>query len=697
MAMDLYSPCPCGSGKKFKWCCQPIHVQINKAFQQDADGQHETALRLMDEVAREHPANPEVWGRQAQLLYENNRVDDAEKALEKAFELNPNYPFGHYLRGSFRRAEGELPGALLLFRKAAQCYDPEAHDALGPLYALIADCELKLNRPVAGRAALQLALRFDPANQDFRKGLEQMFGPEARFPLPARREYAYQGLPEGAPAERRAAWQGALSAAATGKLADAARAFADLTQQDGQNAAAWYNLGLTRAWLGDNGPGLEALDRYVGLETDERKAAEAWELGEVLRCGFGMEDQADYVEHAAAFPVRDPKRLMQVIDQLQETRQLVITLLREEEGVLAGVFLDTPPTLTIEPPSRQDARLKAHLLASLQEMFLRVWSLHPESLAAVVAELRRLAGPALGEPHERRTPGPFGEVFDDAVVLPLGATEQEDIQRRLTLGVERFFDDRWPHQPLRALSGVAPIDAAGHGTLRKKVRGVVQFLQDCAPLAGVQYDFDRLRRKLGLLEVKPAEQSAGPDVSAMGAAELAALAPEALADEQLEQAYQTALQLDARELAGRFGKALVARPPGPERPDRFPIYNQLVQQALAGEDSALALDILNEGEKADCEQNEGRRRNDYELRRAQIQARRGEIDAAQGVFERLIERVPAELKYQGSAAEAMLSAKQGSRALRFAEKGLARARQQNNRDSEQYFQELVAAAKRQGS
>ena len=43
----------------------------------------------------------------------------------------------------------------------------------------------------------------------------------------------------------------------------------------------------------------------------------------------------------------------------------------------------------------------------------------------------------------------------------------------------------------------------------------------------------------------------------------------------------------------------------------------------------------------------------------------------------------------------MLSLRQGARALRFAEEGLAMARQQNDRDSEQYFLELVGAAKRQ--
>ena len=50
---------------------------------------------------------------------------------------------------------------------------------------------------------------------------------------------------------------------------------------------------------------------------------------------------------------------------------------------------------------------------------------------------------------------------------------------------------------------------------------------------------------------------------------------------------------------------------------------------------------------------EGQRRNDYELRRAQVHVKRGEAEAAQDVFQRLIDRVPANLDYRGKAAEAM--------------------------------------------
>jgi hypothetical protein len=181
----------------------------------------------------------------------------------------------------------------------------------------------------------------------------------------------------------------------------------------------------------------------------------------------------------------------------------------------------------------------------------------------------------------------------------------------------------------------------------------------------------------------------------MGAAELAGLNAGGLTFEQLEQAYQAAQKLDAEELAAHFARALVARPAHPERPDRFPWYSYLVQRALKEGDKDAALDLVNEGERVDCEQNEGRRRNDYELRRGQVHTRRGEADAAEDVFRRLIERVPTNLRFRGAAAEAMLSLKQGARALRFAEEGLAAARQANDRDSEQYLLELVNAARKQ--
>ena len=67
MEANPYVQCPCGSGKTFKFCCQPIHKQVARVFELDEEGQHEAAFNLMAEVVKQHPQNPEAYGRQAQL------------------------------------------------------------------------------------------------------------------------------------------------------------------------------------------------------------------------------------------------------------------------------------------------------------------------------------------------------------------------------------------------------------------------------------------------------------------------------------------------------------------------------------------------------------------------------------------------------------------------------------------------------
>src|SRR5262249_47875879 len=136
--------------------------------------------------------------------------------------------------------------------------------------------------------------------------------------------------------------------------------------------------------------------------------------------------------------------------------------------------------------------------------------------------------------------------------------------------------------------------------------------------------------------------------------------------------------------------------PRPDKPDRYAWYAFLVQRALGENKSDEALELVNRGDRFDAEQNQARRANDYQLRRAHVHAKRGDADEAGNAFDQLIQRDPANFRYRSDAAEAMLSIKQGRRALQFAEQGLAAARQQNNRDQEQYFLELTAAAKKQG-
>jgi tetratricopeptide (TPR) repeat protein len=460
---DPYASCPCGSGKKFKWCCQPIYAGIHRAFDQEASGQHDAALRTIDEVVRQHGGNPEVWGQKARLLYSNGKVEEAENALQKAFDLNPKYPYGLFLRALFRYQEGELPGALLLARRAADAYDPEAHEYLAQVYGILFECELKQNRPVAARAALRLVLRYQPADEGARDTFNNLFGEQGRLPAAARRDYTLRRSPRTA---------GRLPDEASPRLGDLARTFEALTQEAPDDAAAWFNLGLARAWLGENRPALEALERYLDLEADEAAGAEAAALGEVLRCGQGLEDDCDYHEYGFLYQIRDPQPINSLLEDWARGRRLVV-LPKQQEGALIALVLETTTAglITAGDPAADFGRLSGYL-AVVGNVF-QVTSPVKEPFERLRDEVRQRLGLGLGELREIRAPTQFQDVVAESLLFPLPGTAEEGTAERVLGHTQRYYEETWIHRPRRSLAGNAPVDAVGHAKLRKKLRGVI--------------------------------------------------------------------------------------------------------------------------------------------------------------------------------------------------------------------------------
>lgn len=703
MALDPYSSCPCGSGKKYRWCCQPIDKDLRRALDLDANGQHDAALRLLNEVVADHAANPQAWGQKAELLYRHGKLEEAEAALEQAFAINPHYPYGLLLQAIFRYQEGEVPGALLLARRAAEAYDPEARDYLAQIFGLIFECEMALNRPVAGREALRRVTQYAPADEQFRARFEAAFGEQGRLPLAARRDYRAVSPPPPADAARRAAWTRALGHLESRRLGELCKALEQWTVDDPHDGAAWFYLGLARAWLGDNARALEALDRHLESEADDERATAAASLQEVLRCGHGLENQSDWCDYAFVYQFRDGQAIDALLQDWARSRRL-IPMQSGQEGTFVAILLETTASglITAGGPASDAGRFAGYLV--IAGNVLRINSPLKEPFDRLKDEVRQRLGLSLADLQERRGPAAFQDVTAEALLIPLTGDEQL-AQERVRAHFQRYFEETWIHKPRKALAGNAPVDAVGHTVLRRKLLGIVRFVEDCARIGMVAgYDFDRLRRKLGLLggtrevvavAAAGVAAAAAADIPAMGAPELAGLQAESLSAAQLEQAWQTAQKLDAHDLATRFAQTLIARPAEPGAADRFSLYSYLAQRAVQEGQLDAALDRVNEGEKADCEQNEGRRRNDYELRRGQVHVKRGEAEAAHDVFQRLIDRAPDEMRYRTAAAEAMLSLRQGPRALAFAQAGLEAAAKKNDRDSAEHLRELAAAAKRQ--
>lgn len=726
MPLDPYVSCPCGSGKKFKWCCVSYYPQVEKAFALEQQGQHEAALAAIKELTATHGDKPPVWGYYAQFLYNAGQREQAEEAVSQALKLNPNFGMAHFLRGQFRENEGEMIGALLLYRKAAEGYDPEAHDALTNVYLKIYQFETLLNRPVAARAALERAMHFQPGDPDIRSQFDSEFGEDGQLPEAARKKYTFR--PTAKPVSDQLA---------TGKLTDARKAFEQLTALTPDDPAAWFDLGVVLAWLGEQPKAVEALLKSVELETDDHRAEEAAALVEVLRCGAGMEAEADNLSHGFVMPIREPQAVLNLLQAWTKAGKLRGMRSNPEAGVMIGLVVEELPSL-LAVGSATLARIAARLMVAGGA--LRVTHPNRDSVAKVADDMRTQLQLAVESPQETTTPISFGDVTLEALAQPVQTSDITAAENKLRDHARNFFENIWIHRPLKSLSGNTPLDAVGSKSLRKRVFGVVKFTEDC--MKAVQphkqvgeelvpietYDFDALRHKLGLEYVsaeppkvnvpaeahpasgapatavaaeQPAHTGRSPrpakrDIAAMNAGELSALDVASLSVDELEQAMRAALKIDARELAVAFAHAGVMKPHDPAKPDRYPLYAAAITGASAMGDMPRAVELAEQGEKFDAEHNHGDRAVEFGLKKAHLFAKMKDADRAVAAFDSLIAKHPDEGKFYTTAAEEMLRLKNGGKALYFAEKGLAKAKETGNRDLEGHCRELIDASKRAG-
>ncbi len=697
MSVQPYAPyalCPCGSGKQFKWCCSAYYPLFIKALEQHETNQKATARGTIDQLTTKFAQIPQAWCYRADFLARIEDRPEAEKAVEQALKLDPDLPFANFMKGMFRLDEGETTGALLLFRRAAERFPAAAKPMIAEVNSRIAQLDLQENRPVASIAAMRKALAGMPENQELRTNYEAVFGAESRL-LPAiRREYQFR--PGTADAER-AALVEPLKTATEGRWTEAAKALEAVVSQLPDSSAAQFNLGLVRAWLGDNRKGLDALVKAAELSESEPEQVEAVTLAEVLRTGRGLENVSDFTEHRYYMKVQDGPGFSKWFSAIANSDRLIVLDSDEENHTLSAMVLEKPALLGVDAGPRF-GRLQAFFV--LDKDLVRIWHPSREKADALVKEIQAAVGKAVTDPHYELGTSNVGDVLADLTVFPLQAdTPPELVRTKREDAARAFFEDDWLKRPLQSLNGGTPLDAATHPTLKKRLGGIIKYIEESfyggmdptdEMKKELPYDFDRLRKKLGLAGVAP---GGGLDFDTIDVASLGTLDIVALTPTQLTSAFQAALRLDAPDLAGKFAKAATHLP---QLVDRYPFFQHLMTLARHDGDHARVMELLNEAAEADATTNAAKRSIQFVVMKGQALARGGKTDEAYDFFKKAVEALPNELSFYGPAAEAMLGKGMGTKAMEFITAGLALARSKNDRGAEGHFLELTEEAKRRG-
>ena len=91
-ALEAYGPCPCGSGQKYKWCCQKAEPYAHKSARLQDSGAIEPAKAALDEGLAKFPDNPWLTIRKAILLARQQKTKEAAEILRRLVAKEPGHP-----------------------------------------------------------------------------------------------------------------------------------------------------------------------------------------------------------------------------------------------------------------------------------------------------------------------------------------------------------------------------------------------------------------------------------------------------------------------------------------------------------------------------------------------------------------------------------------------------------------------------
>ncbi len=192
-------PCPCGSGKKYKRCCQdkprhspPAAAELGRlGIMLTAQGRHAEAEAVFRQALEADPGHVETRYNLGLAYMAQNRLADAERELRLAIGARPDYPMAHYGMGLVLKAQGRPPEAEASLQRAVRLKP----DFAGGYYCLAYLC-LEQGRTEEAVSGFRRAVEIEPGYADARIKLGECHAELGRF---AEAEACYRHVLEADP------------------------------------------------------------------------------------------------------------------------------------------------------------------------------------------------------------------------------------------------------------------------------------------------------------------------------------------------------------------------------------------------------------------------------------------------------------------------------------------------------------------
>jgi tetratricopeptide (TPR) repeat protein len=502
--MDPYAPCPCGSGKKVKFCCHKLVPEMEK-IERLQDNQPELALQHLDRLEEKFADNPWIVTTRAGTLMHIGNFKDAKLALLKFLKAHPDHPRANALYGFASLQVDGFPASKKAVHRAFKRCVTESPRIVSALMEALGQHHLLNGNVLAARAHFMLAMRV-AATEEQRKemvGTIMRIDADPGIPFPLRGGHHLPAYTPPAAAQELVDKARRLSLLACWE--EAAGLLEQASQSDPESAPLWHTIGLFRAWDGDEKAAAAALHKAARLYGDEQTAVECETLAQLI------DSEAPAQSRAVRMKRYKLASVSQLLSRLDEQPRFVRSEEAPTQETVAGDPVATYLLLDRPLPARDSLGSLAPEDVPLYHGRVLVFDAVPEDDLPALAfvsglegeDLDALQGAFTAAAGELASPISDADLLGEAVAPDaadqaaerdvLGRIPVEELPlhrnyfippgspghvRRTVQDAhwKQLLEEAWPVTPQAALGGKSPLQAAGDPSLRIPLRAALNVL-----------------------------------------------------------------------------------------------------------------------------------------------------------------------------------------------------------------------------
>ncbi len=424
--MDAYAECPCGSGKKIKFCCHEIVHEMQKV-ERLRENQPRLAINMLEELRHTHPQNPWVVTSEAMLQIQAEEPAAARKSLAPFLKQHPTHPRANAL---YALACGQMDGFVDTRKMANRAFKlcaPATINTVGAIAVGMFQEHREHGQVMAARQLLSFVIRLTPEGEQKRHIVEllMMLDAAESVPWPLRGVHV---IPSYAPPEEikpQVAKAHQLSKVCC--FDEAVALLRKAAEKSPTLPEVWHDLALHQAWEGDHDAASESFRKAAELYTDNHLAAECEVLSQLLG---PSESVLELPRQVYMGRVKEPAK---VLERLRSKSHIIESEQEDESDMLSRRFTvlsrDVPEEGTTLPPEEWPIHLGSISLVTSSEQAEHAiiqWS-DLEEVGCLSEMAEQLFGDLLDDqPFDSPAPPEAVAEVQDAEAAPAEPTEAGD-------------------------------------------------------------------------------------------------------------------------------------------------------------------------------------------------------------------------------------------------------------------------------